>query len=56
MVGGRDLGVFRQVVESYADSEELYSTYIRQKWRKINMFNDDLARRRFTRLSAGAHY
>lgn len=56
MVGGRDLGVFRQIVEAYADSEELYSTFIREKWRKINMFNDDLSRRRLTRLSSGGYY
>jgi hypothetical protein len=54
LVGGRELGRFREVVDSYSDQEELYQTFITEKWRKINMFNDTLGRQRLTKLSVGA--
>lgn len=53
MVGGRELGRFREIVDSYADQEELYRTSVTTRWRKISTFNDPLARQRLTRLSVG---
>lgn len=52
LVGGRDLGKFKEIVESYADANELYTTLLNGRWRKTNMFNDGLARRRLTRLTS----
>lgn len=52
MVGGRDLGKFKEIVESYADADELYTNFLREKWRKVNMFNNTLARQRMTRLAS----
>ncbi len=54
LVGGRELGRFREIVDSYADQDELYRTAVTTRWRKINMFNDPLARQRITRMSTGA--
>lgn len=51
MQGGRDLGVFKQIVESYADSEELYTTMLTGRWVKAYKLNDTLSRQRITRLS-----
>lgn len=53
MVGGRELGRFREIVDSYGDANELYHTFLRERWHKISKFNDPLARQRLTRLSAG---
>lgn len=54
LVGGRELGRFREVVDSYSDQDELYRTMVTQRWRKIGMFNDTLARQRLTKLSTAA--
>ncbi len=53
MIGGRELGRFREIVDSYADANELYNTFLTQRWRRISIFNDPLARQRLTRLSTG---
>ena len=53
LVGGRELGRMREIVDSYADANELYQTFLTERWRKISIFNDPMARQRLTRLSTG---
>lgn len=38
--GGQDLGVFKDIVDSYSDSEETYKTLLKEKWGKIALMND----------------
>lgn len=38
--GGFELGMFKQIVDSYADAEEQYEEYKRTKWQKISLMND----------------
>jgi hypothetical protein len=38
--GGSQLGKFKDIIEGYADAEELYQTYITEKWEKISFMND----------------
>jgi len=40
LVGGQDLGVFRNIVESYSDSEQMYQDYLREKWQAVSFLND----------------
>lgn len=40
LTGGQELGVFRSIVESYADAEEGYQTYLREVWGKVAFMND----------------
>lgn len=47
LAGGHNLGVFKTIVESYADANELYDTFLREKWQKIALMND---RESYTRL------
>jgi hypothetical protein len=38
--GGQTLGMIKTIIESYADAEENYSTYLREKWAKVARMND----------------
>lgn len=44
---GADLGVIKEIINSYADSNELYKTYLKEHWAKIAKMND---RETFTRM------
>ena len=50
MIGGRDLGEFKRQVEAMADAEELYTTMVNGRWVKSVRLNDELSRRRITRM------
>lgn len=51
--GGHNLGKFKDVIEGYADAEELYDTYFRERWQKISFQNDRESMTRFVKLMVG---
>lgn len=51
--GGHNLGKFKDVIEGYSDAEELYDTYLREKWQKISFMNDRESHNRFLKLVIG---
>ncbi|BAW19278.1 hypothetical protein [Ralstonia phage RP31] len=51
--GGHNLGKFKDIIEGYNDSEELYDTYLREKWAKISFQNDRESHNRFLKLLIG---
>ncbi len=51
--GGHSLGKFKDIIERYSDANELYDTYITEKWQKISMQNDAQQMNRFLRLGSG---
>lgn len=51
--GGQTLGKFKDVIDGYADSEELYQTYLDEKWQKIAFMNDSETFTRFIRTMIG---
>lgn len=53
LFGGQQLGRFKEVVDGYADSEELYQTHLTEKWQKIEVMNDREQHTRFLRLLIG---
>lgn len=53
LVGGMELGKFREVVDGYADANELYDTYLQETWTKVALFNDGTSRERHLRLISG---
>lgn len=53
LYGGQDIGVVKQIIESYSDAEELYNTYLREKWQKISLMNDRESMERFLKLQIG---
>lgn len=52
--GGQSLGIFKQIVEGYADSEQNYQEKLRS-WRAISVMNDTPAFHRFIKLTIGAN-
>lgn len=56
LVGGQELGVFKEIVTGYADQEELYQTYLTERWQKVAFMNDRETWNRFLRTKmGGAH-
>ena len=53
--GGQELGTFKSIVESYSDAEEMYNTYLHEKWRKISIMNDPNAHTRFIKAQIAAN-
>ncbi len=51
--GGHQIGKFKEIIENYADAEELYQNYIREKWEKIEFQNDQEGHTRFLRMLIG---
>jgi len=55
MAGGLDLGRFKEIVDGYADANELYRTYLNDVWIKVQMMDDYTSRNRFLRTLLGNH-
>lgn len=54
IAGGYEIGKFKEFVESYSDSEELYQQYLNEKWAKVAFMNDSETHQRFlTRIIGG---
>lgn len=53
--GGQNLGRFKDVIDGYSDSNELYSTYLREKWTKISFMNDRESFNRYKKLLIGGN-
>lgn len=51
--GGHNLGKFKDIIEGYSDAEELYDTYLREKWGKISLMNDRESYGRMLKLQIG---
>lgn len=47
---GYNLGVYKDVVDNYADAEENYQDLLRTTWRRVNQLNDPQRRRHAHRL------
>lgn len=53
LVGGMELGRFREIIDSYADANELYETYLEETWRRVALLNDPGSRERHLRMLSG---
>lgn len=53
--GGQDLGVFKDIVDGYADSNELYETHLREVITKVQFMNDSTMMTRHIRLLVGGN-
>lgn len=50
---GSSIGRFREVVDSYADSNQMYKDYLKDKWRVVGNLNDTEKYRRILRYVVG---
>ena len=53
LVGGQELGKFKDIVESYADAGDQYEEFYEEKWRKIQFMADVPRHARFIRSLVG---
>jgi hypothetical protein len=51
---GQELGRFKEIMDGYADSNELYLTYIDEVWREVAAYADPISARDWSRLPLGA--
>lgn len=51
--GGQDLGVFKDIVDSYSDANELYETHLREVIQKVQFMNDNTTYTRFLKTLIG---
>lgn len=50
---GNELGRFTQVVDSYSDANEQYETHFNEVWKKVAVFNDPVAIKRYHKTIMG---
>lgn len=53
--GGQNLGRFKEIIDGYSDAEELYQTFITEKWEKIAFMNDRETYSRYLKLILGGN-
>jgi hypothetical protein len=51
---GQELGRFKEVLDGYADANELYQTYLEDNWREVMAYADPNSARDWFRLPIGA--
>ncbi len=54
LVGGMNLGAFKEIVDEYRDAGQLYQDFLVNKWRKLALLSDPMFRKRHVRLLFGA--
>jgi hypothetical protein len=54
--GGQNLGRFKEIIDGYSEAEELYQTFLREKWDKIALMNDAESYTRFLKTVIGGNH
>ena len=55
LMGGQAIGRFKEVIDGFADAEELYQTYLTEKWEKVSLMNDQESYTRLLRVMIGGN-
>lgn len=55
LIGGMSLGAFKEVVDGYSDAHTLYQDFLLNKWKRIAVLSDPLAKKRHVKLLMGGH-
>lgn len=53
LMAGQQLGVVKEIVQSYSDAEQNYQDYLRDTWEAVAFMNDDIGMDRFVGLLIG---
>lgn len=56
LVGGMELGRFREIIDSYADANQMYKEYIVEKWTKVMAMDDPRTKERVLRALVGGNW
>lgn len=56
LVGGVSLGRFREIVDGFADANELYQEHLKERWKVTAFHNDPERHRRHLKLIMGGNY
>ena len=56
LMGGMALGRIKEIVDSYADANELYQEYLMTKWQKIALMQDSSSVGRYMKLLIGGSH
>ncbi len=56
LVGGMELGVFRETIDSYADANQMYKDYIKEVWTKVMVMDDPRSKERMLRQIVGGNW
>lgn len=55
LIGGMNLGAFKEVVDGYSDAAQMYNDFLLNKWKRIAILNDPMAKKRHVRVLMGGH-
>lgn len=55
LVGGMELGVFRETVDSYSDANQMYKDYVKEVWTKVMLMDDVRSKERMLRMIVGGN-
>lgn len=55
LIGGMELGRYREIIDSYSDANEMYKTYMTEEWRKVMYMDDRKGFERSLRLLTGGN-
>lgn len=51
--GGQELGIFKTIVDGYADSEQMYQDFLKNTWQAVAFMNDEVQFSRHLKLISG---
>lgn len=54
--GGMDLGRYREVVDGYADANQMYQEYLRDVWTKVSLMDDPKSKEKHMRMLVGGNW
>lgn len=54
LYNGHELGVIKEVIDSYSDSNELYTEYLNNTWKEVAFMNDTMSHDRFIKSMLGS--
>ena len=54
LLGGQELGVFKDIIEEYREENALYSSMLKEKWQKVNLMNSSDAYSKYIRLQVSS--